>query len=91
VVIADTSVGIDFLNGANTPQADWLVEQLGAQRLGVVDLTACEVPLEVHAGRDVEGDLCGHARIVAPAAYKQNGGTCVHASPPKHSTIQTVS
>jgi predicted nucleic acid-binding protein len=43
VVVIDTSVWIDFLNGVATSESDWLDRQLPRQRLGVVDLVVCEV------------------------------------------------
>jgi hypothetical protein len=43
VVLIDTSVWIDFLNGVRTPETDWLDRQLPRQRLGVLDLVLCEV------------------------------------------------
>jgi hypothetical protein len=43
VVLIDTSVWIDFLNGVRTPETDWLDQQLPRQRLGVLDLVLCEV------------------------------------------------
>jgi predicted nucleic acid-binding protein len=43
VVLVDTSVWIDFLNGVPTPETDWLDQQLPRQRLGVLDLVVCEV------------------------------------------------
>lgn len=43
MVVVDTSVWIDFLNGLNTPETAWLDQQLTEQRLGVLDLIVCEV------------------------------------------------
>jgi predicted nucleic acid-binding protein len=43
VVLIDTSVWIDFLNGVPSPEVDWLDRQLTRQRLGVLDLVLCEV------------------------------------------------
>jgi predicted nucleic acid-binding protein len=43
MVIVDTSVWIDFLNGTSTPETAWLDQQLTEQRLGVLDVIACEV------------------------------------------------
>jgi predicted nucleic acid-binding protein len=43
VVIVDTTVWVDYLVGTQTPQADWLDAELGRQRLGLTDLTLCEV------------------------------------------------
>lgn len=43
MVIVDTSVWVDFLNDVDTPETAWFDEQLAEQRLGVLDLIACEV------------------------------------------------
>jgi predicted nucleic acid-binding protein len=43
MVIVDTTVWIDFLNGASTPETEWLDRQLTQQRLGLLDLILCEV------------------------------------------------
>ena len=43
MVIIDTTVWIDYLNGAPTPQADWLDGEVGRQRLGLTDIILCEV------------------------------------------------
>lgn len=43
MVIVDTTVWIDYLNGVVTPQAAWLDREATRQRLGLVDLTVCEV------------------------------------------------
>jgi len=38
VVIIDTTVWIDYLNGASTPETEWLDRELTRQRLGLTDL-----------------------------------------------------
>ncbi len=43
MVLIDTSVWIDYLNGISTPQTDWLDAELTRQRLGLTDLILCEV------------------------------------------------
>jgi hypothetical protein len=43
MVIVDTTVWIDFLRGADTPEALWLDRELDSQRLGLTDLILCEV------------------------------------------------
>jgi len=43
VVIVDTTVWIDYLNGISTSQTDWLDAELARQRLGLTDLILCEV------------------------------------------------
>ncbi|HKZ82407.1 MAG TPA: PIN domain nuclease [Anaerolineae bacterium] len=43
MVIVDTTVWIDYLNGISTSQADWLDTELARQRLGLTDLILCEV------------------------------------------------
>lgn len=43
MVIVDTTVWVDYLNGIQTPQTDWLEVEMGRQRLGLTDLILCEV------------------------------------------------
>ena len=43
MVIVDTTVWVDYLKGTNTPKADWLEAEMERQRLGLTDLTLCEV------------------------------------------------
>jgi predicted nucleic acid-binding protein len=43
MVIVDTTVWIDYLNGAGTPEVEWLDRETSRQRLGLLDLMACEV------------------------------------------------
>jgi predicted nucleic acid-binding protein len=43
MVIIDTTVWIDYFNGVQTPQTDWLDAQLEQQRLGITDLILCEI------------------------------------------------
>ena len=43
MIIVDTTVWIDYLNGVATAQTDWLDAEIERQRLGLTDLILCEV------------------------------------------------
>ena len=43
MILVDASVWIDYFRGTPTPEAAWLDANLDARRLGVADLTLCEV------------------------------------------------
>lgn len=43
MVIVDASVWIDYLKGTTTTQTEWLDSHLGTQRLGLMDISLCEV------------------------------------------------
>ena len=52
MVIVDTTVLIDYLHGVVTPQTAWFDRETTRQRLGVVDLTVCEVLQGVRSDKD---------------------------------------
>lgn len=43
VVIVDTTVWVDYLQGAQNAETDWLNAELDRQRLGLTDIILCEV------------------------------------------------
>ena len=43
MVIVDTTVWIDYLQGVRNPEAHWLEAELDRQRLGLTDVILCEV------------------------------------------------
>jgi hypothetical protein len=43
VVIVDTTVWIDYFGGISNPYSDWLDRELPATRLGLTDMSLCEV------------------------------------------------
>jgi len=43
VVIVDTTVWVDYLNGVTTPEVEWLERESVEQRLGLLDLMVCEI------------------------------------------------
>jgi len=51
MVIVDTTVWVDYLNGISSAQTDWLDAELSRQRLGLTDLILCEVLQGVHGER----------------------------------------
>jgi len=63
LVIIDASVWIDYLRGITTPQTEWLDSHVGEQRLGLTDISLCEVLQGVrdheatllHSDRDFQG------------------------------------
>lgn len=43
MVIVDTTVWVDYLTGISTPEVEWFDRESERQRLGLLDLTVCEV------------------------------------------------
>jgi len=43
MVIVDSTVWIDYLNGVATPETEWLDRESTRQRLGLIDLMVCEI------------------------------------------------
>jgi predicted nucleic acid-binding protein len=43
MVVVDTTVWVDYLKGSSTPEVEWLAREASRQRLGLLDLMACEV------------------------------------------------
>ena len=43
MVIVDTTVWVDYLNGVATPETAWLERENSRQRLGLLDLMVCEI------------------------------------------------
>ncbi len=54
MVIVDTTVWVDYLNGLVTPQTTWLNTELERQRLGLTDLTLCEVLQGIRTEKQAE-------------------------------------
>jgi predicted nucleic acid-binding protein len=60
VVIVDTTVWVDYFQGAQNPETNWLNAELDRQRLGLTDITLCEVLQGVRddlVAKEVEGKL----------------------------------
>jgi predicted nucleic acid-binding protein len=60
MVIVDTTVWIDYFNGAKNPETEWLNLELDRQRLGITELVLCEVLQGVRDDAEaakVEGEL----------------------------------
>lgn len=43
MVLVDASVWIDYLKNVATPQTVWLDQELGRDRIAIMDLTLCEI------------------------------------------------
>lgn len=43
MVIVDTTVWIDYFQGVENPETEWLDTELDRQRLGLTDIVLCEV------------------------------------------------
>ena len=43
MIIVDTTVWIDYLNGVSTPESAWLDQEMTRRRLGLLDLMVCEI------------------------------------------------
>jgi predicted nucleic acid-binding protein len=43
MVIVDTTVWVDYLNGVTTPESAWLDREMTRRRLGLLDLMVCEI------------------------------------------------
>ena len=52
MVLVDTTVWVDYLNGNATAQTDWLERELSRQRLGLTDLILTEVLQGLHTERE---------------------------------------
>jgi predicted nucleic acid-binding protein len=60
MVVVDTTVWVDYLQGTANPETDWLHAELDRQRLALTDLILCEVLQGVRddaVARDVETAL----------------------------------
>jgi predicted nucleic acid-binding protein len=60
VVIVDTTVWVDYLQGVENPETEWLHRELDRQRLGLTDIILCEVLQGVRndvVAKDVERRL----------------------------------
>jgi predicted nucleic acid-binding protein len=43
VVIVDTTVWVDYFQGVENPETEWLNAEVDSQRLGLTDIILCEV------------------------------------------------
>lgn len=43
MVIVDTTVWIEYLNGVATPESEWMDRETARRRLGLLDVMVCEI------------------------------------------------
>jgi predicted nucleic acid-binding protein len=70
VVIVDTTVWIDYLNGVGTPASEWLDREVSQRRLGLLDLMVCEIL----QGLATEGDAARVLRQLQHFEIFRSGG-----------------
>ncbi len=63
MVIVDTTVWVDYLNGVNTPEVEWFDREAERQRLGLLDVIVCEVLQGVSTDADAARVLRGLRRF----------------------------
>lgn len=59
MIIVDTTVWVDYLNGARNPETEWLDREVGREEIGLTDLILCEILQGVRGERD-----CARVRMV---------------------------
>jgi predicted nucleic acid-binding protein len=59
MVIVDTTVWVNYLNGISTQATEWLDVELDRQRIGLTDLILCEILQGLSSER--EADRVAHA------------------------------
>ncbi len=52
MVVVDTTVWVDYLNGVVTPETAWFDREATRQRLGLLDLSVCEILQGLESERD---------------------------------------
>lgn len=70
MVIVDTTVWVDYLNGASTPEVEWLEREAALQRLGLLDLMVCEIL----QGLSTDAEAARVARYLRRFAIVESGG-----------------
>ena len=78
MVIVDSSVWIDYLQGGSSPESLWLDQELSRRRIGLTDIILCEVLQGLgseHIANRVQRSLCkfeiwptGGTRLAVAAA-----------------------
>ena len=63
MVIVDTTVWVDYLNGVATPETSWLERETSRQRLGLLDLIVCEILQGLSTEEDAARVLRGLRRF----------------------------
>ena len=52
MVIVDTTVWVDYLNGADNPETEWLDREIEREEIGLTELILCEVLQGVRSDRE---------------------------------------
>ena len=87
MVIVDTTVWIDYLGGINNPQTAWLDPEMSLQRLGLTDLTLCEV---LQGIRDDAAFRRVRSRLMNFEVFETGGVELAVASARNYRTLRTL-
>src|SRR5271165_2114147 len=87
MVIVDTTVWIDYLGGINNPKTAWLDREMGLQRLGLTDLTLCEV---LQGIRDDAAFRRVRSRLMNFEVFETGGVELAVASARNYRTLRTL-
>jgi len=85
VVIVDSTVWVDYLNGRSTRQTTWLDRELDRQRLGITDLILCEV-LQGVRGEARAAEV--RARLLTLEVYSTGGIDLAVATADNYRTLR---
>lgn len=86
MILIDTTVWIDYLNGLKTPETDWLDAQVERQRLGLTDLILCEV---LQGVRDERQAAAVHRELVKFDILQMGGIDLAIASARNYRKLRT--
>jgi predicted nucleic acid-binding protein len=86
MVIVDTTVWVDYLNGSRTPQTDWLDKEVDRQRLGLTDLNLCEV---LHGIRDERQARRVHRTLLRFQVFSTGGAELATAAARNYRTLRS--
>jgi len=73
MVVVDTTVWIDYLRGIANPHTDWLNDQMRSRRIGLTDLTLCEVLQGIRepaAFREIRNELLRRFFLFEPGGQE---------------------
>lgn len=77
MVVVDSTVWIDYLNGRQDSQTEWLDRHLPRERIGVADLTLCEV---LQGFRDQAKFERAYSRLTALHVFNTGGAAMAISS-----------
>jgi predicted nucleic acid-binding protein len=86
MVIVDSSVWVDYLRGASTPQTEWLDQNLTVRPMGITDLILCEV---LQGIRDDRQFTKTHDALLKLHLFSTGGGEIALAAVKNYRTLRS--